>query len=117
MLPGQAMQFQVTFTATQAMQFADTITLNTGTPDRPHPTRLKVKAKVVAPGSTIAGTWYDFGYAQFPRVVNNVGPNLYEATWTGTDMGPCYDREWIAWGGPDAPTGTLTIPNRWAFES
>ena len=30
-------------------------------------------------------------------------------TWTGTDMGPCSDREWIAWGGPNAPTGPLTI--------
>ena len=31
------------------------------------------------------------------------------STWTGTDMGPCSDREWIAWGGPNAPTGPLTI--------
>ena len=30
-------------------------------------------------------------------------------TWTGTDTGPCSDREWIAWGGPNAPTGPLTI--------
>src|SRR5258708_5416055 len=30
-------------------------------------------------------------------------------TWTSTDMGPCSDREWIAWGGPNAPTGPLTI--------
>jgi len=30
-------------------------------------------------------------------------------TWTGTDLGPCSDREWIAWGGPNAPTGPLTI--------
>jgi hypothetical protein len=30
-------------------------------------------------------------------------------TWTGTDMGPCSDREWIAWGGPNALTGPLTI--------
>ena len=30
-------------------------------------------------------------------------------SWTGTDMGPCSDREWIAWGGPNAPTGPLTI--------
>ncbi|HEV2250288.1 MAG TPA: sialidase family protein [Candidatus Limnocylindria bacterium] len=30
-------------------------------------------------------------------------------TWTSTDMGPCSDRQWIAWGGPNAPTGPLTI--------
>ena len=30
-------------------------------------------------------------------------------TWTSTDLGPCSDREWIAWGGPNAPTGPLTI--------
>ena len=30
-------------------------------------------------------------------------------TWTGTDLGPCSDREWIAWSGPNAPTGPLTI--------
>ena len=30
-------------------------------------------------------------------------------TWTSTDMGPCSDREWIAWGGPNAPTGPLTL--------
>ena len=31
------------------------------------------------------------------------------STWTSTDTGPCSDREWIAWGGPNAPTGPLTI--------
>ncbi len=30
-------------------------------------------------------------------------------TWTGSQVGPCADREWIAWGGPNAPTGPLTI--------
>jgi len=30
-------------------------------------------------------------------------------TWTGTQVGPCADREWIAWGGPNAPTGPATI--------
>ena len=30
-------------------------------------------------------------------------------TWTETDMGPCSDREWIAWGGPNAKTGPLTV--------
>ena len=30
-------------------------------------------------------------------------------TWTGSQVGPCADREWIAWGGPNAPTGPATI--------
>jgi len=31
------------------------------------------------------------------------------STWTSTNIGPCADREWIAWGGPNAPTGPATI--------
>ena len=30
-------------------------------------------------------------------------------TWTSTDTGPCSDRPWLAWGGPNAPTGPATI--------
>jgi hypothetical protein len=30
-------------------------------------------------------------------------------TWTSTDTGPCSDRPWLSWGGPNAPTGPLTI--------
>jgi hypothetical protein len=30
-------------------------------------------------------------------------------TWTSTDTGFCNDRPWIAWGGPNAPTGPATI--------
>ena len=30
-------------------------------------------------------------------------------TWTSTTTGPCADREWLAWGGPHAPTGPATI--------
>lgn len=28
-------------------------------------------------------------------------------TWAGTETAPCSDREWIAWAGPNAPTGPL----------
>ena len=30
-------------------------------------------------------------------------------TWTSTDTGPCSDRPWLSWGGPNAPTGPATI--------
>ena len=30
-------------------------------------------------------------------------------TWTSTDTGPCSDRPWLSWGGPNAPTGPTTI--------
>jgi hypothetical protein len=120
-LPGQAIQFQVIFTATTATQYNETITLSTGTSAKPRFTRLKVRAKTVTSGGSIAGTWSRFGYAQFPVVITSVGANVYEAAWTDFDIdqtrhvlrgkfnGITWKGTWTWTAGDFSERGTFTV--------
>jgi hypothetical protein len=80
-IPGQAVTFQVLFSPTRTNLYDQFITLNTGSVEKPRFFRIRVKASVVDPGSTIAGTWYWYGYHERPMVITSAGRNIYECRW------------------------------------
>ncbi len=85
-LHGSSISFQAAFKPTKTGDFDQFIILNTGTTETPRFARIRAKARVVAPGSTILGTWFQFGFAQFPVNIVSAGRDTYEVRWTDTDI-------------------------------